>query len=117
MSRRPETLDEVKRLMGHSAFSIKNPNKVRSLIGAFCMANPVRFHAASGEGYRFLADRVIELNALNPQVAARLLTPLTRWRRFDAARQGKMRDELTRIRDSGGLAKDVYEVVSKSLEG
>ncbi|GAB6039694.1 aminopeptidase N [Endothiovibrio diazotrophicus] len=117
VSRLPGTLDEVKRLMGHPAFSIRNPNKVRSLIGAFCAANPVRFHAAAGEGYRFLADRVIELNALNPQVAARLLTPLTRWRRFDAARQGKMRDELMRIRDSGGLAKDVYEVVSKSLEG
>ena len=116
-SRLPGTLDEVKRLMGHPAFSIKNPNKVRALIGAFCMANPVRFHSASGEGYRFLADRVIELNALNPQIAARLLTPLTRWRRFDPARQGKMRDELTRIRDSGELAKDVFEVVSKSLEG
>ena len=114
-SRLPGTLDEVQRLMGHPAFSIKNPNKVRALIGAFCMANPARFHAASGVGYRFLADRVIELNALNPQIAARLLTPLTRWRRFDTARQGKMRDELARIRDSEGLAKDVFEVVTKSL--
>ena len=112
----PETLNEVKSLMGHPAFSIKNPNKVRSLVGAFCSANQLCFHAADGEGYRFLADRVLELNSINPQIAARLLSPLSRWRRFDESRQGLMRQELERILADKKLSKDVFEVASKSLK-
>jgi aminopeptidase N len=97
-------------------FSIRNPNKVRALIGSFCAANPVRFHAADGSGYAFLADRVLELDPLNPQVAARLLRGMARWRRYDPARQALMRAQLERVAGTQGLSKDVYEIASKSLE-
>ena len=111
----PGGLARVKALMQHPAFTMKNPNKVRALIGAFAGQNLVNFHAADGSGYRFLADLVIELNALNPQIASRQLAPLTRWRKYDAARQALMKGELERILASGALSSDVYEVVSKSL--
>ena len=111
----PGGLQRVKALMEHPAFTIKNPNKVRALIGAFAGQNLINFHAADGSGYRFLADIVIQLNALNPQIASRQLAPLTRWRKYDDARQALMKAELERIRGSGELSADVYEVVSKSL--
>ncbi|MET3054963.1 aminopeptidase N [Pseudomonas alkylphenolica] len=111
----PGGLARVKALMQHSAFTMKNPNKVRALIGAFAGQNLVNFHAGDGSGYRFLADLVIELNALNPQIASRQLAPLTRWRKYDGARQALMKGELERILASGSLSSDVYEVVSKSL--
>ena len=114
-SARPETLGRVNALMGHPDFSLRNPNRVRSLIGAFCTANPVRFHAADGSGYRFLADRVLELDPLNPQIAARLLKSMVRWRRYDPARQGLMRGELARVLAAEVLSKDAYEVASKAL--
>ena len=101
--------------MQHPAFTLKNPNKVRALIGAFANQNLVNFHRADGAGYRFLADQIIVLNKLNPQIASRLLAPLTRWRKYDAGRQGLMKSELERILASGELSSDVYEVVSKSL--
>ncbi len=110
----PNTLEQVKALMEHPAFTIKNPNKVRSVIGAFAN-NPVCFHAIDGSGYKFLADQIIELNALNPQIAARLLTPLTRWKKQTQQRQALMIEELKRIQSVVDLSKDVYEVVSKSL--
>ncbi len=109
------TLSEVKALMAHPGFSMKNPNKVRSLIGAFCAGNDVCFHNANGEGYAFLGDQVIALNEINPQIAARLLAPLSRWRRFNQIRQNHMKKQLQRILDSPDLSKDVYEVASKSL--
>jgi len=111
----PGGLARVKALMQHPAFTLKNPNKVRALIGAFAQQNLVNFHAVDGSGYRFLADLVIELNALNPQIASRQLSPLTRWRKYDPHRQALMRGELERILASGALSSDVYEVVSKSL--
>ncbi|MBC2677911.1 aminopeptidase N [Pseudomonas baltica] len=111
----PGGLQRVKALMQHPAFTLKNPNKVRALIGAFAGQNLINFHAADGSGYRFLADLVIELNALNPQIASRQLSPLTRWRKYDSARQALMKAELERILASGPLSSDVYEVVSKSL--
>ena len=110
----PDTLDRVKALMSHPAFSMRNPNKVRSLIGAFTMSNPLRYHAADGSGYEFHADRTIELNATNPQVAARLLSPLGRWKRFDAGRQVKMKAALDRILVQPKLSREVYEIASKS---
>jgi len=110
----PDTLARVKALMNHPAFSMRNPNKVRSLIGAFTMANPLRYHAADGAGYEFHADRTIELNATNPQVAARLLSPLGRWKRFDAGRQTKMKAALDRILAEPKLSREVYEIASKS---
>ena len=111
----PGGLQRVRELMQHPAFTIKNPNKVRALVGAFAGQNLINFHAADGSGYRFLADLVIELNGFNPQIASRQLAPLTRWRKYDAARQAMMKAELERIRSSGELSSDVFEVVSKSL--
>ncbi len=111
----PGTLEHVKALMNHEAFDIKVPNRMRAVIGQFAGANIVNFHAADGGGYAFLADQVIELNALNPQMAARILAPLTRWKKYDAGRQIKMKDELQRILDVDSISPDVYEIVTKSL--
>ena len=113
----PGALQRVEQLMQHPAFTLKNPNKVRSLIGAFAGQNLLGFHQADGSGYRFLADQVITLNALNPQIASRLLAPLTRWGKYGSARQVQMKEQLQRILASGELSSDVYEVVSKSLAG
>jgi aminopeptidase N len=113
----PDTLPRVQGLMQHAAFSLHNPNKVRSLIGRFCSGNPLRFHAADGSGYRFLGDRVLELDVLNPSIAARLAQTLSRWRRYDAERQVLMREQLERIVSKDGLSKDVYEIASRSLAG
>ncbi|MDH5633493.1 MAG: aminopeptidase N [Gammaproteobacteria bacterium] len=115
MSHRQNTMAEVHRLMDHPAFDIKNPNKVRALIGTFSHGNPVRLHDRSGEGYRFLADQVLVLNELNPQIAARLVSVFNRWRKYDDDRQLLMRAELERILGAGKLSKDVYEIVSKAL--
>ena len=109
----PDVLERVKYLMQHPAFSIKNPNKVRALVGAFAQ-NRVNFHRLDGKGYALLADVVIELNRLNPEIAARLITPLTRWQRFDEARQQLMRAELERIKQEP-LSSNVFEVVEKAL--
>jgi aminopeptidase N len=109
-----DVLERVKFLMDHPAFSLKNPNKVRALIGAFAGQNRVNFHRIDGTGYRLLADVVIELNRLNPEIAARLITPLTRWQRFDETRQALMKGELERIRGED-LSPNVYEIVEKAL--
>ncbi len=114
-SKLPDTLAKVKALREDAAFSIKNPNKVRSLIGAFCSANPIRFHAADGSGYAFLADAVLELDRLNPQVASRMLRLMSRWQRYDDSRRRLMQLQLQRILSAEGLSKDVYEIASKSL--
>lgn len=111
----PGTLADVEALMQHPAFDMKNPNKLRALLGGFCGQNAINFHMADGSGYRFLGDRILELNKQNPQVASRMLTPLTRWKKYGEARQQQMKAQLQRILDSDGLSKDVYEVVSKSL--
>jgi aminopeptidase N len=113
-SRLPGTLARVSELLSHPAFDIKVPNKVYALIRAFS-ANHVRFHAADGAGYAFLADQVIALNALNPQVAARMARGFDRWKRFDESRKGKARAALERIRDSQDLTRDVAEIVGKAL--
>ncbi|CAD5263305.1 MULTISPECIES: aminopeptidase N [Halomonadaceae] len=109
----PDVLERVKYLMQHPAFSLKNPNRVRALVGAFAQ-NRVNFHRLDGQGYQLLADVVIELNRLNPEIAARLITPLTRWQRFDETRQALMRSELERIKQQP-LSSNVYEVVEKAL--
>ena len=114
-SLQPGALARVKKLMEHPAFTLKNPNKVRAVIGVFANQNLVNFHNADGAGYAFLTDQVITLNRLNPQIAARQLAPLTRWRKYDEKRQQLMRAELERILVSGPLSSDVYEVASKSL--
>ncbi|MEN8176682.1 MAG: aminopeptidase N C-terminal domain-containing protein, partial [Pseudomonadota bacterium] len=112
---RTDTLQQVKALMDHPAFSLSNPNRVRALVGGFVAANPVRFHAEGGEGYDFLASQVLALDALNPQIAARLLRVMSRWRRYDSGRQALMREALARVLAHDGLSKDSFEVASKSL--
>lgn len=114
-SKLPKTLGQVKKLIHHPAFDIKNPNKVYSLIGAFCQQNPVHFHKINGEGYEFLREIVLQLDALNPQVAARMVGPLINWKRFDSKRQQLMKQQLDFILNHKKLSKDVYELVSKSL--
>jgi len=111
----PNTFDNVKALIQHPAFDMKTPNRVRALIGAFSQSNPVHFHAINGEGYRFLADQVLALNALNPQIASRLVTGLAQWRRYDSCRQLLMKQQLQRIVSNEHLSRDVYEIASKSL--
>jgi len=111
----PDTFATVQSLMQHPAFDLKNPNRVRSLIGAFSQSNPLHFHAANGQGYQFLADQIIALNSLNPQVASRMLGALTAWRRYDESRQALMKAQLERIMSTEAISKDVYEVASKSL--
>ena len=101
--------------MQHPAFDIKTPNRVRALIGAFTQANPVHFHARNGQGYQFLAEQVLRLNALNPQIASRMVAGLAQWRRYDLERQALMKQALQQIIDIENLSKDVYEIASKSL--
>ena len=115
MSHLPGTLDRVRALTSHEAFDIKNPNKVRALIGTFCTANQAQFHAANGSGYEFLTEYVSRIDALNPQIAARLLSPLTRWKRMDTNRQALMKQALEKIISQKNLSRDVFEIASKSL--
>jgi aminopeptidase N len=110
-----QTVNRVRELMDHPAFSILNPNKVRSLIGGFAMLNPIGFHAAEGSGYRFHADRVIELDSLNPQVAARMASAFNRWKRYDEDRKVLMKTELQRIASVKNLSADVSEIVNNAL--
>ena len=114
-SRLPDTLDRVRALTRHSGFDLQNPNRVRALVGAFCHANQRRFHEASGEGYRFLSEHVLAIDAFNPQSAARLLGAASRWRRLDADRGALLRGELERIVAAPGLSKDCYEIAKKFL--
>jgi aminopeptidase N len=110
-----ETIKVVRTLMQHPAFSITNPNKVRSLIGIFSMANPTGFHAADGAAYRFHADQVIELDSLNPQVASRMVSAFNQWKRYDQGRQALMKIELERIAAVDGLSPGVFEIISKAI--
>jgi len=105
----------IEHLLSHPRFDIKNPNKIRALIGAFCSANHINFHVEDGSGYKFLADQIERLNTINPQLAARLLTPLTRWRRYDTSRQPLITSQIKRILEIPDLSRDVYEIASKSL--
>ncbi|WP_323795743.1 aminopeptidase N [Nisaea sp.] len=111
----PDTLSEVEALLEHPKFDLGTPNRVRALIGAFASGNPVRFHAPDGAGYSFLADQIIKLDGLNPQIAARLVAPLTRWKKYDETRQRMMRECLERIVRQPGLSPDVTELVTKGL--
>ncbi len=115
MSHLPGTLASVEKLMEHPAFDRRNPNKVRSLIGAFSHGNQVRFHDAGGAGYVFLADQVVAIDAINPQVAARLMGAFSRWRKFGDDRRQLMHAQLERILSTSNLSKDVYEIASKTL--
>lgn len=111
----PNTLQHIKKLMQHRLFDMRNPNKVRALIGSFTQRNPLHFHALDGSGYAFLSDCVLELNALNPQIASRMVRPLMNWRHYEPQRSTLMREQLQRIKAHEGLSPDVFEIVSKSL--
>ena len=111
----PETLAAVEGLMRHPKFDLRNPNKVRAVIGSFAMRNPVIFHALDGSGYRFVADQVLALDRLNPQIASRMVRALMNWKRLEPKRSDLMRGQLQRIADADGISADVYEIVSKSL--
>lgn len=112
---REDTLTRVQALRGHGDFVLTNPNRVRALYGAFANGNPVCFHAPDGGGYDFLAGAILELNAVNPQIASRLLIPLREWRHYTPDRQEKARISLERIANAPNLSPDVYEVVTKIL--
>ncbi len=116
-AQRPDALEVVQGLLAHAAFRLTNPNRVRALIGSFAMANPTGFHRADGAGYRFVAEQILSLDRLNPQIAARLLGAFGRWRRYDPARQSLMQAELDRILATPKLSRDSYEIASKSLAG
>jgi len=106
----------VKQLFEHKDFDIKNPNRVRSLLGAFCSANPTCFHDASGFGYELLEEYVEKIDAMNPQIASRLCVPLTRWKRYNETRQNLMKSALQRLILLPDLSNDVSELVEKSLK-
>ena len=110
----PDTIERVRRLMEHPAFDIKNPNRVRALVGAFS-GNHLRFHAADGAGYHLVAEAVNTLDGINPQIAARLAGAFENWRRYDAHRQGLMRGELEAIAGMKGLSANLFEVATKML--
>jgi aminopeptidase N len=112
---RPGTVDAVRALMKDPAFDIRNPNRVRSLVGAFS-ANHLRFHGADGSGYRLVSEVIAQLDKINPQVAARMAGAFEAWRRYDPARQSLMRDELAKLSKLDGLSSNLFEVVTKMLE-
>ncbi len=110
----PGCLDRLTSLLEHSAFSLRNPNKVRSLIGVFAMSNPVHFHAADGDGYAWLVERILEVDPLNPQVASRLARAFDPWRNYDQQRQTHAQEQLSRLQKAG-LSSDTGEVVDRAL--
>ncbi|MDE1468044.1 aminopeptidase N [Aurantiacibacter sp. D1-12] len=114
MSMHPDALEHVKALAEHPQFTLKNPNRVRALYMGFAV-NPQAFHAESGEGYRMIADLILALDPINPQTAARFVTPLGRWRRIEPKRSALMKAELERIAAAGNLSRDTSEQVSRSL--
>ncbi|NVC30180.1 aminopeptidase N [Vibrio parahaemolyticus] len=111
-----DALEKVKATMNHEAFSLKNPNRTRSLIGSFLAANPVRFHDKSGSGYQFSGEILRQLNDSNPQVASRMIDPLLKFRKYDEARQAMIRAELEKLKAMDNLAKDLFEKVTKALD-
>ncbi len=114
-SRLPGTLAEVRSLVRHPAFSLRNPNRVRALIGSFASGNPARFHDRRGAGYAFVAGQILRIDRLNPQLAARLAGVFSLWRKYEPHRQSLMKQQLERILSAPGLSRDVHEIGSKSL--
>jgi len=115
-SRLPGTLEAVRNLLTHPDFRLTNPNKVRAVIGAFCHSNPIHFHDSNGMGYAFLAEQVLALDPLNPQIASRLLSAISNWRHYEPRRCAAMREIWDRILKQPFLSKDVYEIAAKSLD-
>jgi len=116
MANRTAIFDDFAQLRQHPEFNIKNPNRVRSLYSVFAINNPVKFHDPSGKGYAILRDVIIELNAINPQIASRLVTPLREWKRYTPALKAMMKQALETILATPNLSNDVFEMVSKCLQ-
>jgi aminopeptidase N len=110
-----EALKQVRALLNHRSFSMGNPNRIRSLIGAFVSGNPAAFHAQDGSGYQFLVEMLTELNSRNPQVASRLIEPLIRFKRYDGSRQKMMRSALEQLQGLENLSRDLSEKIDKAL--
>ncbi|KAM3321725.1 puromycin-sensitive aminopeptidase isoform X1 [Capsicum chacoense] len=114
MSDLPGNVENVKKLLKHTAFDMRNPNKVYSLIGGFC-GSPVNFHSKDGSGYKFLGELVVQLDKINPQVASRMVSAFSRWKRYDETRQSLAKEQLEMILSAEGLSENVFEIASKSL--
>ncbi|MCL7040661.1 hypothetical protein MKW94_024736 [Papaver nudicaule] len=114
MSDIPGNVENVRKLLKHPGFDLRNPNKVYSLIGGFC-GSPVNFHAKDGSGYKFLGEIVVQLDKINPQVASRMVSAFSRWRRYDETRQALAKAQLEMIMSTNGLSENVFEIASKSL--
>jgi aminopeptidase N len=113
----PDVIENVKLLLSNECFSIFNPNKVRALIGSFAAGNIPQFHCATGSGYDFITQQVIQLNEVNPQMGARLVKQFSQWRKFDKKRQALIKDCLEQILTLQNLSPDIFEIASKSLNG
>lgn len=111
----PDVLDRIRGLMEHKAFSIRNPNRVRALIGSFAAGNPTRFNAADGSGFDFVADTVVTLDKFNAQVAARLLSSFKSWRSLEVGRRDRARAALERVAGTEKLSPDVADIATRSL--
>ena len=111
----PGTLDRVRALTGHAAFSMTNPNRVRSLIGSFAQGNPTQFNRPDGAGYEFIADRILALDPNNPQVASRMSTAFKSWRVLESGRRGLAQAALQRIAGAPKLSRDVGDIVQRAL--
>jgi aminopeptidase N len=111
----PATLDRVRALTSHPAFSLANPNRVRSLVGAFAQTNHTQFNRSDGQGYDFIADHVLALDPKNPQVAARLVTAFRTWRTLEGGRRGRAETTLERIASAPALSRDVTDIVRRAL--
>ncbi|WP_312059791.1 aminopeptidase N C-terminal domain-containing protein, partial [Pantoea septica] len=111
----PDVLQQVRELLHHRSFTMSNPNRIRALIGAFVSGNPAAFHAKDGSGYQFLVEMLTDLNTRNPQVAARMIEPLIRLKRYDADRQALMRQALETLQGLDKLSGDLYEKITRAL--
>ena len=109
------TVEKVNQLTYHKSYDLGNPNRIRALVGTFASNNPVNFHRKDGAGYKILTDTVISLNSINPQIGARLIGPLTKWKYHNEARKKLMLNQLNRVIEHEGLSKDIFEIVSKGL--
>jgi aminopeptidase N len=117
MSSAPHAFERVVELSSHPDFTLSNPNRARSLLGAFAAGNPTGFHRADGAAYRFVADKVLALDGINPQVASRLVSSFNQWKRYEPGRSNQMRSELERIASKPSISKDVREIVERALQG
>lgn len=116
MQQGDDTFENLKALLAREDFSLNNPNRARSLIGAFSMNNPKHFHCSTGRGYEFLGDQLEKLNTINPQVAARLITPLLAFKQYEPNRQAMMKAQLVRLRSLDNLSKDLTEKINAALD-